>query len=157
LTICIVDTSVFCNILDVPAFNQDRDDALSTLERYLDERYTLLLPLAVVYETGNHIAQIPGGDVRRKVALSFVDQVRQAIAGKIPWTPTPFPDQDLLSRWLMEFPDCAMRQVGIGDLSIIKEFDRQCALHKMRRVFVWSYDAHLQSYDRKVALRPRRR
>lgn|GEM_PF-5003682 len=43
-----------------------------------------------------------------------------------------------------------MREMGLADLSIVKEFKCQCMLHRMRRVFVWSYDQHLQSYDSEV-------
>ncbi|WP_207787611.1 hypothetical protein [Candidatus Thiosymbion oneisti] len=150
MTICILDTSVFCNLLDVPAFNQDREDTLSKLEDYLEEGYTLLLPLAAIYETGNHIAHVANGRARREAAKRFVGEVAQAIAGQVPWRPTPFPDRRLLTAWLAEFPDCAMRKVGLADLSIIREFERQCKLHRMRRVLVWSYDYHLQGYDRKV-------
>jgi len=156
LTICILDTSVFCNMLDVPACNQDRADTLSTLERYLEAGHTLLLPLTAVYEAGNHIAHVGNGDARRKAAQRFVEQVTQAIAGRAPWTPTPFPDPKQLTEWLAEFPDCAMRETGLVNLTIIKEFERQCALHRLRRVFVWSYDHHLRGYDRKVEPRPGR-
>ena len=35
-----------------------------------------------------------------------------------------------------------------ADLSIAKEFDRQCRLHPFRRVAVWSLDKHLALFDR---------
>lgn len=92
MTICILDTSVFCNILDVPAFNQDREDALSKLENYRTEGHTLLLPLAVIFETGNHIVHVSNVGARLEAARCFVDQVTKAIAGQAPWTATPFPD-----------------------------------------------------------------
>jgi len=50
--------------------------------------------------------------------------------------------------WLDEFPDSAMRGVSIGDLTIIKEYERQCELHPTRRVLIWSLDDDLQGYDR---------
>jgi hypothetical protein len=75
-----------------------------------------------------------------------------AIAGQAPWTPTPFPDQTQLDNWLTAFPDEATRGVGIADLSMIKEFERQCELHRAGRVFVWSLDQHLTGYDRPGAL-----
>ncbi len=156
MTICILDTSVFCNLLDIPAFNQHSKDTHSTLEQYLEAGHNLLLPLAAVYETGNHIAQVSNGDARRKAAQRFVEQVTGAIAGRAPWTPTPLPDPEQLTEWLAQFPDCAMRETGLADLTIIKEFERQCALHRLRRVFVWSYDHHLRGYDRKVEPRSER-
>jgi len=42
-----------------------------------------------------------------------------------------------------------MNGAGMGDLSIIKEWERQCALNKARRVFIWSLDGNdLCAYDR---------
>ncbi len=151
MTICIVDTTVFCNVLDVPDRNQDRENALSALEAYLEEGHTLLLPLAAVFETGGHIAHVGDGRLRRQAARRFVDEVRKAITGDAPWTATPLPDAQALLGWLDEFPDQAMREVSLADLSIIKEFERQCERHPARRVFIWSYDRHLQASDRAPA------
>lgn len=150
MTICIVDTTVFCNVLDVPGYNQHKDEALATLRDYLSKRFSLLLPLATVYETGNHIARVPDGQLRRQVATRFAEQVRLAVDGRSPWTPTPLPGPEELASWLTEFPDQAMRGVSLADLSIIKVFQRQCQLHRARRVFIWSYDKHLHSHDRAV-------
>ncbi|MEW6749722.1 MAG: hypothetical protein AB1505_01930 [Candidatus Latescibacterota bacterium] len=41
-----------------------------------------------------------------------------------------------------------MRRVTLADLSIVQEFARQCALHRASHVQIWSYDSHLQGYDR---------
>jgi len=156
VTIGLVDTSVFCNVLNVPLRNDRHAEALSELQAYLDDGVTLLLPLAAVYETGNHIAHIARGSERRRVAERFAEQVRLAIMGDAPWTPTPLPDAAAIEAWLGEFPDQAMRGLGIGDLSIIQEFERQCALHRQRRVFVWSYDRHLAALDRAPGPEPGR-
>lgn len=150
MSIALIDTSVLCNIIPVPGFDQDRDEILSEMERLIDQRTTLLLPMAAVIECGNHIAQLGSGGVRRTAAQRFCEQVGNAIDGKAPWTPTPFWDVDALRKWLHEFPDQAMREVGMGDLSIIKEWERQCALNRARRVFIWSLDgSDLGGYDRK--------
>jgi predicted ATPase len=50
--------------------------------------------------------------------------------------------------WLDGFPDHAVNGISLADLSIIREFERQCELHRLRRVFVWSFDGHLNGYDR---------
>jgi hypothetical protein len=106
--------------------------------------------MATIYETGNHIAQNGDGRVRRGIAEIFVNQVKQAFLGKAPWTPTPFDNDKEFSEWLAQFPDQAMRGSGIGDLSIIKVFERQCELHPHRHVFIWSYDEHLKAYNREI-------
>lgn len=148
MTICIVDTSVLCNVLNVPGRNDHRDVTLRTLGEYLERQFTLLLPLAAVYETGTHIAHLPDGRLRRRSAHRFADEVTRAVRGSAPWTPTPLPDGQILLEWLNDFPDAAMRGLSLADHSIVKEFDRQCALHRARRVLVWSLDAQLRAYDR---------
>lgn len=146
--ICIIDTSVFCNILNVPRRNQRHDEAVAELDVMVRDGCTFLLPLATIYETGNHIAQNGDGGARRRAAKVFVQQVLAAFSGDAPWTPTLVPAPDDFIKWLGEFPEHASRGVGMGDVSIIKAWERQCALNLARRVFIWSYDADLVGYDR---------
>ena len=154
MSIGLVDTSVFCEIVPVPGRSQHQEEILDTLEDHIRENVTLLLPIATILETGNHIAHIPDGRLRRATAERFVELVQQALGnveGPAPWTvPQPLLAPEDLQRYLNEFPDHAMRKVGLGDLAIIKEYERQCQLHQMRRVFIWSLDDHLSAYDRPV-------
>lgn len=115
---------------------------------HIDRRARMVLPLAAVIETGNHAAACGDGVVRRDTAGRFVTLVTQAIEGETPFIPTRFFQSRELLDWLGEFPDSAMRGIGLADLSIIREFEHQCALHPHRRVFIWSLDRHLSSYDR---------
>ena len=57
LDIVIVDTSVFLNVLDVPGFNQDREADLARFRELIEAGANLLLPIAAIFEAGNHIAQ----------------------------------------------------------------------------------------------------
>ena len=62
--IVIVDTSVLLNVLDVPRRNQDRDAVLAEFDALVDGSASILLPMAVVFETGNHIARLSNGRQR---------------------------------------------------------------------------------------------
>lgn len=146
-SICIIDTTVFCNLLRVPFMDQDAEDTFAELRRFIDLNYTLPLPVAVVYETGNHVAQNGNGRQRRSTAERFVDQVRKALNGASPFRPTYIHSIDEIDEWLSTFPDQAMRGIGLGDCSIIELYHHQCRLNKLRRVFIWSYDDHLAGYD----------
>lgn len=148
----IIDTSVLCNILHVPTKNQQSARAERELREALRQKDVLLLPVAVIYETGNHIAQNGDGRVRRKIARAFVDLVQKAFSGEVPFTPTPLQNPDEMLEWVAVFPDRAGQGVGFGDLSIIRIFEHQCDLNHGRRVLIWSYDKHLQSYDRAARL-----
>ena len=146
--IVIVDTSVLLNVLDVPGFNQDRDAVLDEFRNLVDAGANLLLPMGAVFETGNHIADVPAGRQRRRYAAVFTDQLQKALKGEAPWALAPLPDADQLMDWLDHFPDDAMRGLGMVDLSIIKAWERTCAQHPAHRVSIWARDQHLTGYDR---------
>ncbi len=143
-----MDTSVFCNYLKVPGKDQNRDEVLRKIKEYVRDGTTLLLPLASVIETGNHIANVSNGKLRRRAAERFVKAVEDAIDGDAPWIPTPMFEVEALRKWIQDFPDYATEGIGFADLTIIKEFRRQCQLNLGRRVFIWSLDRHLSGYDR---------
>jgi hypothetical protein len=147
MSICLIDTSVFCNIVDVPGRNQQRREVLTRLKELAHDKAALLLPIVAILETGNHIGQLADGGYRRQAAQRFVTQVEAALNGSAPWRPTPFVEANELRGWLAEFPDHASRGFGLGDLSIIKEWVRQRQLNPYRRVFIWAYDDHLSAYD----------
>ena len=133
--------------MEVPHYAQWRDLVLDQLREYIAQGVTLLLPMATILETGNHIAQNGDGHQRRETAERFIEQVRQAIEGRIPLAvPQPLLDPDVLNGYLDQFPDFAMREIGLGDLTIVKEFEKQCELNPVRHVFIWSLDHHLAGY-----------
>lgn len=146
MTVVLVDTTIFLNVLDVPGFNQHRDPVLTELAARLQNDQELLLPVAAIFETGNHIGHLRDGRVRRQTAERFVSEVRKSLDGTAPWVPARPIAIDDLAGWLEGFPDHAMVGRGIGDVSIISECDRQRALNPLRRIEIWSLDRHLQGY-----------
>ena len=146
--IVLLDTSVLLNVLDVPGRSQHRDAILSELELLIDSVAHLFIPMAAIIETGNHIAHMDGdGRVRRQVAERFVELMRAALNDEAPWKPINFPSDTHVLAWLGEFPDSAMRRIGMGDLSIRKEWEQLRARYPMSRVTVWSVDGDLAGLD----------
>jgi len=150
--ICLIDTSIFLEILNVPQKASQHQFIVEELGNKIKAGESLFLPMATILETGNHIAQNGDGNQRRTCAETFVNQVTQAIAGKSPFTPINFLKQEDLQEWLKEFPDAAMRGSGLGDLSIIHDWRRFCAQNPARRVYIWSLDVHLKNYDQQPKL-----
>lgn len=164
--IVLLDTSVYLNVLDVPGFNQDRDAVLSEFELRVKAGDYFLLPLATVWETGNHIADLASGDVRRTFAAKLVADVRAAVAGDVPYRPTHFPTRDEFLTWLDDFPNYAQRSksprraregVSLADMTIIKEWERTCSHHEFSTVLIWSLDADLKGYQQAARPRPPQR
>ena len=156
--ICLIDTSIFLNIINVPNRNQNRESVLQDFQTYIESDCTFLLPMATVLETGNHIAQNGNGEIRRKIAIRFVEQVKAAFNGTAPWYPTEFPNTLEILRWIDQFPDQAgknktphkLEGTSFGDMSIIQEFHKSCTRFPMSEVFIWSLDSELQSYHQKA-------
>ena len=146
--VVIVDTSVLLNLLDVPGRNQGRDTVLRRFEELLDAEVNLLLPVAAIFEAGNHIARLQDGRQRRGHAQRFSNWVREALNGQAPWTVTPLPNARELADWLNDFPESAMRRISMGDLSIVKAWESASARHPQRRISIWSLDQDLAGYDR---------
>lgn len=148
MSICLIDTSILCELLKIPDRCQNTGEIATELQRKIKRDETLLLPMSAIVETGNHIGQIRDGRLRRSIAEKFVRMIQQAIRGETPFTATPFLEAENLLEWLDEFPDWAMRGSGLADLTIVKEYERQCALHRSRAVYIWAKDRHLSSHHR---------
>jgi hypothetical protein len=158
-SICLIDTSVFVIILDVPNRNQDRTSVLKDFKTYAEAGCNFILPMTTILETGNHIAQNGDGTIRRKTAIHFVEQVTAAFNGKAPWSPSQFPDIAEILLWIDRFPDLAGQNkvtdkqegTSFGDLSIIEEFEKSCKRFQMSEVFIWSTDSDLKNYHQSPA------
>jgi hypothetical protein len=83
--ICLIDTSIFVEILDVPRMAADHELVILELQAKIENEESLFLPMATILETGNHIAQNGDGRQRRVCALNFVTQVEKALRGHSPF------------------------------------------------------------------------
>ncbi|MDY7534670.1 hypothetical protein RGV33_23845 [Pseudomonas sp. Bout1] len=146
--ICLLDTSIFLEILNVPAKAQHHPLIFQQLKDRVRLKETLFLPMATILETGNHIGQNGNGQQRRACAARFVEQVGRALAGGSPFKPVSFLTAEEMAVWLSDFTEHATNGSGLGDLSIIHDWNRLCSLNRGRRVYIWSLDAHLSAYDR---------
>ena len=154
-SICLIDTRVFVNMLNVPGLNQDAERVGADFLEYADNSCTFILPMATILETGNHVAQNGDGRLRRQTAQRFCDAVRAAFADEPPYRLSEFPNTREILEWLAEFPDKAGQNksdtrigegTSFGDLSIIKEYERCLARFPMSELFIWSLDSDLEAY-----------
>lgn len=155
--IVLLDTTVYLNVLNVPGWNQQRESIWQEFEKRINRGDTFLLPMASIWETGNHIARLPDGGRRRQFAQDFVNELSSAFSGDAPYSATHFPDKSELLEWISDFPEYAMRNksenklregISLADMAIIKEYDRTCKLNPRRTVSIWSLDSDLKSYRR---------
>lgn len=154
--IVLLDTSVYLNVLDVPGRNQQREKVFNHFEQRTSSGDHFLLPMATIWETGNHISRLNTGAIRRQYALQLSASVQAALNGDAPFRTTYFPDSSVFAQWLQTFPNFAQLNkspekttegVSLSDLSIIKEWEQTRDRHCMSRVLIWSLDSDLAAYD----------
>jgi len=144
--IVLVDTSVFCNIINLPGFSQDRASVLDSFERYNAQGATFLLPLVVFFEAGNHVGHLPNGNHRRIWAEKLAESAKQAISGNAPWTATPMPTQDTFLHIVSRFSSRAVEGLGLGDHSIVCLYSDLRSQFPKRRILIWSLDRKLAAH-----------
>lgn len=153
MTVCLIDTSVFVELLDVPGMAAQREALIAELRRKVEAKEQLVLPVTTILETGNHIGQHGDGNQRRTVAKNFIGQVQAAMEGRAPFRPIAYLDEERLAHLLHGFPDWAQRTdprgkgSGFGDWSIADEWRRLREELPHRRIYVWTLDSQLAHCD----------
>lgn len=143
----LIDTSVLCEILDIPGKAENPAFFKDKLESYAKSSSLLILPLATILETGNHIAHIDDGRLRRDRAEQLVELVQSTLSGKTPFSNLQFWKASDVESWMRSFPEFAQTEIGLGDVSIIKDCETLKSQQKPKKtVSIWAKDNHLQSY-----------
>lgn len=161
MKIHFLDTSVFCNILNVPFMSDERDLAVEEFKEIVEnsEQEKIILPFATIIETGNHIAHINEGYFRYKIAQKFSEAVLKTINGDAPWSyyGSQLTEEDL-KKICTIFPNEALyNNTGVGDLSIVSAYEKyKEETIGIEEIRIWSYDHHLEQYHEKLDLANRR-
>lgn len=132
--VIIVDTSILVVWMRVPGFEEAGEERLTfkqideKITRYKSENARLMLTVACVIETGNHIAQIKDGDLRREKVNEFALFLEDAVKNTNGWM-MYYSEKDLWSKeeilklvnmWRVN----GIYKISMGDASILKVADR---------------------------------
>jgi hypothetical protein len=151
--VLFIDTSVLCNLVDVPGRNQHRDRVRAEFAQLIDGGVRFILPVTAVIETGNHIANAAGD--RRAAAERLAALLREAARSTAPWQlhavtwdagflgallngdGTGQPLVDLLGNG----------QMGTGDVAILCERDLFRERTRFDDVGIWTLESTLGAYS----------
>lgn len=135
-----VDTSVLVELLNIPQKSKNHEAIKAEYEELTKNKDIFILPVAVLIETGNHIAHISDGNVRRNIAIKFAEFLKKAV-----------------NKVIDCFPSQAQAEVGFGDTSIIEQFKDYWSNHQpIGHMRIWSLDDHLSAYEMTGGLSRRR-
>ncbi len=144
----LVDTGILLETLDVPGRNENHAAIAADMDSRKRDGHSLLIPVAVILETGNHIARLSNGGQRRRLATRYIALLRLAIDGAAPFAPLGKLEVSEMQQWFEEFPSwVSPENRELTDLTIKAAWEKQCDLHPARRVYIWSLDSHLSAFD----------
>lgn len=165
--VLILDTSILCAWLRVPGKETCGPDyarwnyqsVKHKIDSEIESGTTLILPLASIIETGNHIAQANGD--KHAVVNKFVAYIEDAIDGTVPWA--AFTEQsrligdDALKRTLSIWKKTASSGQSLGD-ALIVEVAKYYAAYNIP-VEIFTGDEGLKAYEpvKPPVFTPRRR
>lgn len=151
--IVFIDTSILCNVVPVPGRDQHATEVLAEMAERLRSGHNFILPITAVIETGNFIAQLPGGSQRRAAAMRLSELLRLVCEGKAPWVLHDLAwNRSFLVSFLagsttgMTYVEHAQSQLGAGDLCILTERDHyreRTGIHAQ----IWARDAGLMAFN----------
>lgn len=122
-----------------------------TIERETKAGAKMVLPFAVIIETGNHIGHIDDGNIRRIKVQEFTTFVTDCLDGNRPWIPfngqdslyTPDKMKELLEKW----KERAISGDSIGDVSITAIADFYAGAMRNYEVLIYTLDEGLSAYS----------
>lgn len=128
--VIIIDTSILCVWLQLPGFNSvgsqadnwDYERINGEIETERALKTTLVLPLATIIETGNHISQSSGDTY--EIAQRFCQILENSIDNEDPWA--AFSEQgelwaeDSLRRLAKDWPALCAKRLSPGDATIVE-------------------------------------
>lgn len=154
-----IDTSIIMNLLEIPHMCADAEKIRAEFKTVVENGEILILPFSTIIESGNHIAHIADGTIRRERALKFREFLEKTANNEAPWKlyGVKLEKDDLLAL-AEKFPDYALRyEMGLGDLSIIHFYQRyKEEIPAVGHIMIWSTDRHLKGYEEDVAIKRRR-
>ena len=148
MNVRFIDTSVMMNLLEVPGRCPDSQIIREEFRKVINNKEVLILPIATIIETGNHIAHISNGNSRRTIAGRFGEFLRKTAEGQAPWQLYGIElDKEGLLYLADHIEENAIQQVGVGDMSIIHAYEKyKSNTPGIGRIMIWSTDKHLQGY-----------
>jgi predicted nucleic acid-binding protein len=150
----LLDTSVLVELLGLPFVSDQKEEVRAEFTQRTERGTELLLPLATIVETGQHVERVADGHRRRECADRFARVLQATVDRKAPWSFSPtIRDPDLVAELIEPQEDAvpsltnslARQELEMGDLLILAEFRslRSNLDPRARDVDVWTHDSGL--------------
>ncbi len=160
MNVRFIDTSIMLNLLEVPGRCDRKEKVKQEWAEVLKNNETLIMPAATIIETGNHIAQISDGNVRRTITMKFKEFLEKTAEGEAPWTLYGNGlDKEEIKYVAEHLNEFTQSRIGIGDMTIIYAYEKyRNEKPAIGTIMIWSVDEHLSAYrEENVSMKRRRK
>ncbi len=154
IPILVVETSYLCELYRVPGFSdatfssrvQRRWDRMAS-----EQRASFYVPMGCLYQLCDHIADVPDGNQRRRLANQVVADVESSLERGSLWTILPSQGLDELPGFLRAFSsDPGHLRLGLtnsGVLKIASDLGSRYGSSSSYRVHIWTRNPNLKAYE----------
>lgn len=160
MNVRFIDTSIMLNLLEVPGSCSEKEKVKQEWAEVLKNKETLIMPIATIIETGNHIAHISNGNARHTVTEKFKEFLEKTAEEKAPWTLYGNGlDKEEIRYVADHLNEFTKNCIGIGDMTIIYAFEKyRKEQPAIGTIMIWSTDSHLSAYrEENVSMKRRRK
>ena len=115
--------------------------------------FPVYVPVLVLFETANHIAQVPKGLLRKELAEKLTATVKNCIEKRDPWIVAPSKeleaDNRLLETLLKFSTEYSSEKIGLTDASVASEASRLAEKYRGfgHQVHIWTTDEALKTKE----------
>ena len=156
-TALVVDTSYLVELFKVPKLFDPSfaDRVKQRFAEVINAGHRLYVPFPVVFEVANHIAGVPDGGSRKRLADLLASTVRSCVETANPWIITPASEDilydlsELLRLCDVYAREMAVQSIGLSDTAIIEEARRLKEKYNQPgdRVHIWTRDHGLKAHE----------
>lgn len=159
MNVRFIDTSIIMNLLEIPKMCDEAERIKDEFREAVVNGETLILPISTIIESGNHIAHISDGNIRRDRAEKFKAFLKGIADDTAPWKlyGVELTKKDI--NYLADrFPESALTlKMGLGDLSIIRFYENfKETVPAIGKIMIWSTDRHLVGYCEDMTIKRRK-
>lgn len=158
----ILDTSYLLYLFNVD--NHSNDYANGVIKERFRNEYAsdsvFYVPVPVIFELCNFIAQVASGTRRRNLAHEVKSAIEGSLQNTIPWTILPFEGDNSMTDWVTVLNDAltvfnneyVQSEIGLTDIAVIRQSNslRTAVSNRPQPrplVHIWTTDHVLKSHE----------
>lgn len=149
----VIETSYLCELYGVPNFSNPgfSSSLRAKWDREREAGASFRVPVGCLYQLCDHIADVPDGRRRRKLAEQVAADVASSVEAWMPWLIIPSDGVTELARFVRRFAsDDGHRVLGLTNSQVVeiaKDLKRKYGGVGSYRVHIWTRNGTLKAYE----------